>query len=369
MKILKIILFSLALLHLPSTWAEGVQSVQSELDAKATQLINDGTRLVREKKAAEALAESEQVIALYEGKFNDPNIRYYSARFSTESLMYLMEAANKKAGSALVESSNWAYGYFLKAYALQDMGRIDEAKSALQSALALSPQNSQFHSELGNIYEREKNWPMAMKEFQEAEESATGFSPPEQKNLDLSRAWRGLGFVYVEQNRLDDAEKMYRQCLDIDKNDTKAMNELHYVQNLRAKQGSAGSLAVPVNATGSTQSNSQSAIDPVKLYEAYFATFFAATACRGPDDPKLDVTNLVLAGNVAGNETARLNPGMQPADVRKMLDDRLAKVKATVDGQIQRGGCDQPGIKSLVENFKKISARPMRQAGAAPGIQ
>ena len=100
--------------------------------------------------------------------------------------------------------------------------------------MALSPSNSQFLSELGNIYELEKNWTMALQTFQRSEEAAE-FSPPESKNAELSRAWRGLGYVYVELNQIDEAEKMYLRCLELDKNDQRALGELRYVQNLRAK--------------------------------------------------------------------------------------------------------------------------------------
>ena len=44
-----------------------------------------------------------------------------------------------------------------------------------------------------------------------------------------------MGFAYVELNRLDDAEAMYRQCLELDKNDAAAMRELRYVQGVKAK--------------------------------------------------------------------------------------------------------------------------------------
>ena len=60
----------------------------------------------------------------------------------------------------------------MKAYALQDLGRIAEAKSAIKLALELSPWNSQYLSELGSIYQHEKNWPKAKETFEKAEEHA-----------------------------------------------------------------------------------------------------------------------------------------------------------------------------------------------------
>lgn len=79
---------------------------------------------------------------------------------------------------------------------------------------------------------------MALQTFQRAESAAREFSPPDSKNIELSRAWRGLGYVYVELGQIDEAEKMYKQCLDLDKNDQRALNELRYIQNLKTKSGS-----------------------------------------------------------------------------------------------------------------------------------
>jgi tetratricopeptide (TPR) repeat protein len=107
----------------------------------------------------------------------------------------------------------------------------------LERALALSPRNSQFLSELASIYQGEKNWTTALQTYQLAEAAAREFSPPQVKDAELSRAWRGIGFVLVEQNRLDAAEKMYRQCLELNKNDSIALKELSYVLNLKAKKG------------------------------------------------------------------------------------------------------------------------------------
>jgi len=39
----------------------------------------------------------------------------------------------------------------------------------------------------------------------------------------------------VEQNRLDDAERMYRKCLEIDKNDQRALGEILHVRTLRGR--------------------------------------------------------------------------------------------------------------------------------------
>jgi Flp pilus assembly protein TadD len=204
-------------------------------DAKASQQLVDGVRLVQSKKSAEAIQIFDSVAAGYESKYKDKNTRFYSARSPAETLFYTLDAANANKGSATVVSGNWGYAYYLKGYALLDLGRVAEAKVQLQRAVTLSPQNSQFLSELGHVYQLEKDWQPALQIFQRAEGAAKEFSPANARNAELGRAWRGMGFAYVELNRLDEAEAMYRKCLELDKNDAAAMRELRYVQGVKAK--------------------------------------------------------------------------------------------------------------------------------------
>lgn len=230
---LRILIAFLVFLVSAYCWA-GENPRASVDDAKFSQLLSEGARLTQSGKQIEAIPYFDKIIAGYEDAYKGEEAKLYCARWQVESLMYLFEAVNAKT-SAKVVSANWAYAYYLKAYSLLDIGRIDEAKELLGRAIALSPRNAQFLSEMGNIYQREKNWPKALETFQAAEAAARDFSPQDLKNIELSRALRGLGYVYVEQGRLDDAEKMYRQCLELNSKDAVALNELRYVQGLKAK--------------------------------------------------------------------------------------------------------------------------------------
>src|SRR5262249_39777721 len=147
------------------------------------------------------------------------------------TLFYLLQAAasEKSKSSAVVLSGNWGYAYYLKAYCLLDLGRANDAKAPLLRAVALAPQNAQFLGELGYIYQSEKNWPLALETFQRAENAAKEFSPEQSRNAELARAWRGIGYVLVELGRLDEAEAMYRKCLQLNAQDAMAQRELAYV--------------------------------------------------------------------------------------------------------------------------------------------
>jgi tetratricopeptide (TPR) repeat protein len=235
MSLLRLTLLALVLAFSSSAWCQQGSAPPADQDAKNAQSLAEGVRLLRATRLAEAIDYFDQVASSYENRFKDNGIQFFSARTTTESLMYLVEVANADKGGAKVVSFNWAYAYYLKGYALLDLNRIPEAKSMLQQALELSPRNSQFLSELGHIHQLERNWQSALREFQLAEAAAKEFSPENVRDAELSRAWRGMGYVFVELKRYDDAEDMYRRCLELNKNDTAATNELRHLQSVKPR--------------------------------------------------------------------------------------------------------------------------------------
>ena len=230
---------ALALLMLvlaSSAWGAPPPPEPDAEDANAAKLLTDGVRvLTQEKKPAEAIPYFDRVIASYESRYSDRNIRYFSARFPTESLFYVLDAANNDKGATRVVSANWAYAHYTKGYALIELGRIADAKVALGRAVQLAPENSQILSEYGHVFEIEKAWPQALEIFRRAERAAKEFSPPDKHDAELARAWRGMGYSLIEMQRYDEAETLYRQCLDLNKDDRSALRELAYLRSLKAK--------------------------------------------------------------------------------------------------------------------------------------
>lgn len=211
-------------------------------DPKVRQLLQEAQTFVDQKEPKLAIEKCDQVIARFKTYYESRKERVYCARTSAESLGYLVKAAaemNKGKfdpgkTKAITLSSIWADACFLKAYALVELGRVAEAKSAVMLAVELSPWNCKYLCELGSIYQLEKNWPKAMEVFELAEDQAS-LGPDNVKAAELGLARRGIGYVLVELGRLDEAEKKYRQCLATDPNDAKAARELEYVRGLRAK--------------------------------------------------------------------------------------------------------------------------------------
>jgi len=203
-------------------------------DPQMMKLLEDARHLIDNKNAAAAIAKCDAVIAAYKAHYASSKQKVFCARTPAEGLGLMMKAAVDK-NNAIALSSTWSDTYFFEAYALQDLHRLGEAKATLQQALKLSPFNSQYLAEMGEINALEKNLSKAEELYREAEDNAP-LSPDASRAGDLARARRGLGYVLVELGKLDEAEKQYQQCIAANPNDTKAKAELQYVREQKAKR-------------------------------------------------------------------------------------------------------------------------------------
>jgi len=209
------------------------EAAQRDKLQRAQQLIADG-------KSADAIALIDQVLAYYAGKYPDGRTRWYVARTMTESLYYMAEATleskqtpGKGNASSLIVA--WADAYFLKGYALNELARPADAKLALEHAVHLSPENATYLLELAEANKLERNWDECYRLYQDAE-AAAEFSPQEYKLSDRLQAKRGQAFVFVEQGKLDQAEKLLRECLKLNANDARAKEDLKYIAELREQK-------------------------------------------------------------------------------------------------------------------------------------
>jgi tetratricopeptide (TPR) repeat protein len=147
-------------------------------------------------------------------------------------LIYVALPDDKQVGTEVVDGT-WADAYFQKAYALTELGKRDEAQAALESAIALSPMNSLYLSELAYTYQQSKDCDKSIATYDAAASMAELGSAEVTKTADLTRAWRGKGFCLVEQGELKEAEVMYEKSLALDPHDSKSEGELEYIHNLK----------------------------------------------------------------------------------------------------------------------------------------
>jgi tetratricopeptide (TPR) repeat protein len=201
-------------------------------EAAQQQQVDAAAKLLHERKPAEAIDGADKVIAHFEALRKEKTDVAYCARSPAESLVYALHAAKDKTPT-VVYGPAWCDAYFLRGYALIELGRTGEARAALERAVQLAPREPHYRSELADLYAREKKWNDALAAFDASAKAAEESVDKERKNAELGRALRGKGFVLVELGKLDEAEAMYRRCLAIDPADTKATNELRYVQQRR----------------------------------------------------------------------------------------------------------------------------------------
>ncbi len=230
-------------------------------DAKAPALTQEqvskylqaGKGLLLKGIAAEAIHQYfDPVIQSYAQSNQDPNVQVFAAHSLTESLIYagLATATGDKENkqgkhSSIVVDGAWTDALELKAYALTELGRSDEAKVVLQQAIALSPEYPTPWLELGSIYQTEKDWAAAMDAYQHAEDATNFMDAGAVKNENLGRSLRGKAFVLTEQGRLDESEALYKQCLTINPDDDRARHELDYIGHLRKTQDRKPAPAAP----------------------------------------------------------------------------------------------------------------------------
>jgi len=187
--------------------------------------------LIRDKKPAEAIVKLDRIIADEARRHADERRQIYCAHSPAETLMYSGMAAQASKGAVVLDPT-WCMAIFLKAFALIDLNRPDEAKPLFDRAVAMAPMNSQFLSELGEWHKVRREWDTAFALFERAS-SAAELSAEEIRMGHKGRALRGMGFVLIEQGKLDEAERLFRQALELNPNDEGAKNELQYIEEQR----------------------------------------------------------------------------------------------------------------------------------------
>lgn len=208
-------------------------TIAQDDEAAEIKLIDQGVLLVQAGKPSDAILLFEQVIADENRAHASETRQIFCARSPEETVLYAMMGA-KDNKATLVLGRAWATAIFLKGFAYIDLGRGDESKALFDRAIALSPMDAQFLAELGEWYKTRKDWPNAYARFEQAS-AAAEFSPADSKSREKRRALRGMGYALSEQGRLDEAEALYRQCLQIDPTDPGAKSELEYIREQRLK--------------------------------------------------------------------------------------------------------------------------------------
>ncbi len=227
----------LAIAVVPNAIAKGVQpGVTTATPRTAADYLDKAAMLVSEGQSERAISDYLDIILLnFKQELKDEKSPVYSARTPAEALFYTSQAA-KHHQKALVLNNLWSETLYLKGYALIDLGRLDDAEATLEMAVMVAPKNARVLAELGLVHQLKKDYSKTLDLMKRAADAAKTYSPPEVRNSELAHAWRGTAYVFVEQGRLSEAEKLYKKCLKLDPNDSRAKSELEYLNRLRASK-------------------------------------------------------------------------------------------------------------------------------------
>jgi len=181
-----------------------------------------------------------EVVSKYETMYAGRPGKVFCARGLVDALAYAgmgAKAVNGKADVPVqVIGPAWAQAYWARGYAYSEMARYADARAELEKALALSPMDSKYKSELAFTYQHSGDWEKMLALYQEAEGDAgiSGATPEDAARLKCV-ALRGQGYALVELHRLDEATGAYQGCLKLVPGEPKSLGELNYIQGLRAK--------------------------------------------------------------------------------------------------------------------------------------
>jgi len=221
-----------SMVSLEAAWAQPAAPSEQSSNAAAIERAWDA---IEAKDPATAIALVEPVIAAEDAAHRGDRRQFYSAGSMAESLAYAAVGA-KSGKDTVVVGPEWGKANFVKGFALIDLGRSDQARKFLERAVELSPFNAQFLGELGEWHKARREWPQAYDLFQRGEAVASMMPSEDSHKYFLRRALRGQGFVLIEQGRLDEAEALFKRCLEIDPEDDRAKSELNYIADQRKKR-------------------------------------------------------------------------------------------------------------------------------------
>lgn len=171
------------------------------------------------------------VIVAFEKAQASEHRHLYCGMSTAQTVAYMGLAASQRQ-DAVALGPDYCDALFVKGYALIDLGRLSEARATYEHLVALAPMHAHFLTELGQSYRPERNW-SKMLELCERASGYADLAAPDRVTQERGFAWRCMGYALSEQRKFDEAEALYRKCLELDPNDAKAKNELRYIAEQR----------------------------------------------------------------------------------------------------------------------------------------
>ena len=208
----------------------------TDADDAANQIgLRTAIDMIQQGQPQIAVAMLDKLIPRLDQQHANRRRTVFCAHTQAEALFY-MGLAGVARRDAVAVNGDYCDAYFFRGYANVDLHKPEAAEADFTKALALVPNNPHYLSEMGELQSNKRDWDRALGYYERARDAATAYAPENRQLAELTRALRGIGYVDVELGKLDEAEAMYRRCLELDPGDEKAQGELGYVLDLKAKR-------------------------------------------------------------------------------------------------------------------------------------
>lgn len=200
-------------------------------DSAAAATIGHAFSAIQAGDPAQALSMIDPVVASFEKDFAGEKRHVYCSQTAEQEGYYLTTAGGT--GAVRLVPSTWCEALYVKAFALVDLDRLDDAQSTFERLITFAPKHSRYLNELAYVFLKKKEWQHSIDAYTNAE-AAASFTP-ERRDYERCVSFRGIGYDLVELGRLDDAEAAYRKCLAIIPDEPKSLGEIEYIKEQRKK--------------------------------------------------------------------------------------------------------------------------------------
>jgi len=179
----------------------------------------------KHKNFDKALIRADKVIEKFKSVFDKNKIQYV---FEHDSHY---EKFIKINGSDFQRIDNsYKEALQIKAYIYSDLKEYGKALEYLEEVQSVAPTSAKGFIEQGYIFSQYKLNDLATSAYVKAEFLARKY--PEGQLSERASALRGMGFILIEEGKLDEAKAHYEQSLEIDPGSKVAINELKYIASV-----------------------------------------------------------------------------------------------------------------------------------------
>lgn len=218
-------------------------AVDSQLEGDRAAIIA-AYDAIHNKQFEVAVSKADTIIRVFEdGKKNDSIYRCASGHSDIFNVLagaaLGLDRDDSDEGKTVTAAvaAEICSAYFVKGFALIDLGNRDEALPNLQMAVEMDPDNQHYMNELAEWYKVGRDWQTSLEIFTKASETTDqSIAMMEDKkqsteilNLMYCRSYRGIAFNQVEMGNWSEARSAIDKCLKLIPDDPRSQQELQYI--------------------------------------------------------------------------------------------------------------------------------------------